>query len=525
MKLKLKYILFILVTVFSFCIVTKTEAASSAPANFNINASDIHMLYGSSMLGHGSSLNFTYKVNSDGSIVYCTQIHDAMPSSGSETYTLSGQMDAKFAYVLANGYPTKSITGNNEKDYYITGLAVWYLLSPNDSVFTHFNLSNGTYRGYSSEVVKEVAKLVNGANSYRYTEPSIKLNMSDDSLTLSSDGKYYVSSAITVKTTGTISNNGHKVSLENAPKGTIVTDSKGANRTTYGINEVFYVKVPVSSISSLTNEFKIKTSATGAINKAYLYKPAHSQYQSTAVLYPESKDVNNSTTLKVNLTTKVEIRKVDVTTREELPGATLTVKDANGKVVDTWVSTTEAHVIKGLQPGKYYLTETIAPEGYVLSDKTIEFEVKADGSVTKVEMENKLKDVIYIPISKEDATTGRELPGAHLELRDENNNLIEAWVSTDEPHLVSGLKPGKYYLSETLAPEGYELTKEVVEFVVKEDGTVDGKVVMLNKPETIIKVPSTSSFKTITASLIGIIVIGLGFAIVYRNYKKNEEEV
>ena len=87
------------------------------------------------------------------------------------------------------------------------------------------------------------------------------------------------------------------------------------------------------------------------------------------------------------------------------------------------------------------------------------------------------------------------------------------------------MKPGKYYLSETLAPEGYELTKEVVEFVVKEDGTVDGKVVMLNKPETIIKVPSTSSFKTITASLIGIIVIGLGFAIVYRNYKKNEEEV
>ena len=47
---------------------------------------------------------------------------------------------------------------------------------------------------------------------------------------------------------------------------------------------------------------------------------------------------------------------------------------------------------------------------------------------------------------------------------------------------------------------------------------------MLNKPETIIKVPSTSSFKTITASLIGIIVIGLGFAIVYRNYKKNEEK-
>ena len=46
---------------------------------------------------------------------------------------------------------------------------------------------------------------------------------------------------------------------------------------------------------------------------------------------------------------------------------------------------------------------------------------------------------------------------------------------------------------------------------------------MYNKPDTIVPVPSTASFKTITTSLIGIIVIGLGSMIIYKNYKKNEE--
>ena len=45
---------------------------------------------------------------------------------------------------------------------------------------------------------------------------------------------------------------------------------------------------------------------------------------------------------------------------------------------------------------------------------------------------------------------------------------------------------------------------------------------MYNSPE-IVEVPSTSSFKTITASLIGIIIIGLGSMVIYKNYRKNEK--
>ena len=206
-----------------------------------------------------------------------------------------------------------------------------------------------------------------------------------------------------------------------------------------------------------------------------------------------------------------------------LPGAKLTVKDENGNVVDSWTSTEESHIIEGLKPGKYTLTEEMAPEGYKLSTETVTFVVKEDGTVDgKVVMYNSPKKSVLI--SKKDFTTGEELPGAKLELRNEKGELIEAWVSTNEPHVIEGLEPGKYILTEVLAPEGYELSKETITFTVNEDGTVDGDIIMYNKPETV-EVPSTGTFKTITTSLIGLLIIGLGSALIYRNYKKNNGEI
>lgn len=519
--MKLKNILFSLIMLVSMLFIGTANAETTAPSSYVIDGSKLHTTYGVNYLSGSQYLNIQFKKTTDGKVVYCIERSKApIGSSTKEKYVLQKELSAKVAYVMENGYPNKSIFGNADKDYYTTGLAVWYVIDPSDSIFEQFDLAKGTYRGNSNDVVKAMAKLVNGANSYSYTSPSIKINNSNSNLVLSSDGKYYVSSSMSVKTTGTVGN--YTVSLSNAPDGTIVTDTKGTAKNTFATNESFLVKVPVSSVKNLSNEFKVNVSAKGTINKAYAYTSTRSNVQNTGALYPESSDVSDSTTVKLNVVTVVEISKVDVTTGEELAGAHLVVKDASGKVVDEWTSTNEVHVIKNLTPGKYTLTETIAPDGYILSDETITFTVKSDGSVTKVKMENTPKDKPVVVISKVDSTTGEELAGAHLELRDEKGNLIEAWVSTNESHVIEGLAPGKYTLTEVIAPDGYELSKETVTFVVKEDGTVDGKVIMYNTPETI-EVPSTGTFKTITTSLIGLLIIGLGSVIVYRNYKKNEE--
>ena len=518
--MKLKNILFSLVAiVLSFFAVT-AKAETTAPSYYELDGSNLHKIDVSYYLSN-STINMEFKKTTDGQIVYCTERSKTF-YTGRAKYYLIGEMDQRIVYLFQNGYPNKTIFGNADKDYLTTGLAVWYLINPNDYSFQHFDLEKGTYRGKDSDIVREMAKLVNGANNYKQAEPTIKLN-GNTNLTLSSDGKYYVSSNLGITTTGNVKDS-YTVSLEGAPSGTIITNVNGKEQNTFSKNEKFIVKVPVSSIKGTTLNFKVNATAEGGIAKVYEYKPSDSRYQGTSGLYYDYKNINTSLELKLNIVTEVQISKIDATTNKELPGAHLVVKDANGKVIDEWTSTEEVHVIKGLNPGKYTLTETIAPEGYVLSTETITFEVKNDGTVTKVVMKNYLEDKpIPVSISKRDITTGEELPGAHLELKDETGEVIYAWVSTNEPFIIKdGLKPGKYTLSEMIAPEGYELSTETVTFVVKEDGTVDGEIIMYNKPETI-EVPNTSSFKTITASLIGVIIIGLGSFMIYRNYKKNEE--
>ena len=276
---------------------------------------------------------------------------------------------------------------------------------------------------------------------------------------------------------------------------------------------------------STNTPHEIKNLAPGKYTLTETIAPEGYKLSTETVEFTVEKDgtVKNPVVMKNYPDTYVEISKVDATNGEELPGATLVLKDSKGKVVETWISGSTPHKIKNLDPGKYTLTETIAPDGYVLSTDTVTFNVEKDGTVKEpVVMKNYPEEPKTVYISKQDITTGEELPGAYLEIKNESGEVVEAWISSNEPHKVQGLEPGKYTLIETIAPDGYELSKEAVEFTVKEDGTVDGMVIMYNKPEEI-EVPNTASFKTITASLIGLIVIGLGSMMIYKNYKKNEE--
>ena len=62
---------------------------------------------------------------------------------------------------------------------------------------------------------------------------------------------------------------------------------------------------------------------------------------------------------------KVEISKTDITGEKELPGAKLSVIDADGKLVESWISEAgKTHMIERLPVGKYTLREESAPYGY-----------------------------------------------------------------------------------------------------------------------------------------------------------------
>jgi len=158
---------------------------------------------------------------------------------------------------------------------------------------------------------------------------------------------------------------------------------------------------------------------------------------------------------------QVAVSKTDITGEDELEGAKLTVIDQDGNVVDEWTSTTEVHYISGLEEGRtYILIEEIAPDGYVIASQ-IEFTVSYDKETELIHMIDKI-----VEVTKTDFITSGEVEGAELIVTDEDGNIIDEWVSSTEPHYVSGLEEGKtYILIETLAPYGYYVA-ESIEFTV-----------------------------------------------------------
>ena len=226
-----------------------------------------------------------------------------------------------------------------------------------------------------------------------------------------------------------------------------------------------------------------------------------------------------------NQPTESQFTKTDATTGEELEGAKLQTIDQDGNIVEEWISTKEPHIVYGLPEGTYTLHEELPPyaEGYV-SAEDIEFEVKEDGSVTKVEMKDTYSKV---EISKTDLTTGKELEGAKLQILNKDGEILEEWVTDGEPHLVEKLPVGEeLILREITAPEGYEIAEDV-KFTLEDTMEVQ-KVEMKDArtPETP-GVPQTGDdhWKPILLfALLGVSAAGLMATMLYKKRHKKADE-
>ena len=160
------------------------------------------------------------------------------------------------------------------------------------------------------------------------------------------------------------------------------------------------------------------------------------------------------------------------------------------------------HRIEGLVAGEtYILRETKTPDGYAtfeeqefIADENKDTLLKMTDEDTKVE------------VSKQDITTKKELPGAHLKVTDEEGNTVDEWVSKEESHIIKNLVAGKSYtLTETIAPAKYKIA-ESVNFKVEDTGAVQ-KVIMNDEllPEAA-KVVKTGD----NTRAIGYVLMGLG---------------
>ena len=97
-----------------------------------------------------------------------------------------------------------------------------------------------------------------------------------------------------------------------------------------------------------------------------------------------------------------------------------------------------------------------------------------------------------VDISKQDITNGKELPGAKLEIRAADGNLVEGWTSGKTPHTVRGLELEKEYtMTETRAPDGYAEAESIV-FKLVQDGSEQSNMVYVKSDDDWVKLDDTT---------------------------------
>ncbi|WP_142320238.1 MULTISPECIES: SpaA isopeptide-forming pilin-related protein [Bacillus cereus group] len=185
--------------------------------------------------------------------------------------------------------------------------------------------------------------------------------------------------------------------------------------------------------------------------------------------------VNKKISEKV--TGQFEIVKVDAEDKTKVLSDAEFEVYKDGKKVDTLRTDKTGKVVsQKLEPGKYTLKETKAPQGYKLLKEEIEVVVEAN-KVVEVQVEN-AKELGSLQVIKKDSESGTVLAGAEFKLKNEAGQVVGEAKTTNKDGVVKfeSLVPGKYTLEETKAPEGYKALEVTVEVNVVANEVVKQEV-------------------------------------------------
>ena len=388
--------------------------------------------------------------------------------------------DKGILYILAHGYNTTNVdhnifatykydgvTDNNIKQY-ITQVALWLYIYENSGKFSETYCANNAcmFLDASDNAVSttEIRNLINKCGAF---SNFIYLNditlLVDNAKTYTGGEQSKISAIDSGKLSYELNNDATKLTTE------IITVSPASNKDNYMYYSV-ELKDPNGYGAYIADKDGKKITNTNVMNSSF------------KVVVPLSDDV-----------TKMDLTSIEV----EVYGHF--VKD-NGY--------------------DYRVSKTSEDNSLINSSKNQKYTNVLLGYTPYEVVASNFSLYNFTKISKIDVTNSKELPGATLVITKKgSDDILETWVSTTKPHYTY-LANGEYNLCETIAPEGYALNTECVDFTI--DGSKIVTVEMKNEPT--VDVPNTGSFKNNFPYFIGglLILIGVcGIVVVSKSKKFN----
>ena len=404
--------------------------------------------------------------------VYCLEKNKGW--SPGETITRNETpLDDGYVYLLQNGYPKKSLTGDNANDEYLTQIAVWW----------YQDLVNGVSDDETGVLTANQKSVIKSSKYYRYIEPLITgavnaknnpieinptFSINTNDFKLSSDNKYLMTDSITI--TSNVDYDNYLISVDNNAVEVLDNNNNVISNNTINKGESFKLRVDLSKIDN-----PITVNISAIVNytefEAYSYDPPKEDMQQSvaSVLVPVSKQkvVSNSVSMP---TGSLTIRKVD-TENKPLEGANIEViRKATNKTVANFETTTEDYVIDNLLPGEYEINELSAPNGYYIDNESTNVIINDSNlNVTKEITNSKY----IVGIVKMTYHQGGFISGAVLNIVNSNNEVVETITTTNGYTFLdtSKLSEGTYKVIEVTAPDGYFVNTEGEEFTIDKNHT------------------------------------------------------
>lgn len=297
-------------------------------------------------------------------------------------YTVSVQQainDVGLWRVIVNGYPYKSIqelgVANKEEAFTATKQAVYCYIHENRPEDYEAIGEAG------NRTLQALYKIVKAAENSTETKISstLTINALEEKWDIDEINKEYVSKKFSVTAGANIQNYKITITKENAENigGIKVTNLQNQEKSEFSSNEKFKVLIP---IKNMTQQENIQLSVESKVQtKPILYGAApHSSrqdYALTAATYEDGVGKKGDTYPKNE--TEIIIIKEDEKTKEKLEGVEFELLDEKKNVVYADLKTDKEGKIeiKNLLPGKYYIRETRAKDGYLSYEELIEVEV------------------------------------------------------------------------------------------------------------------------------------------------------